>query len=244
MTYAPAVSSAPIPAAGGWAAQPPSYPAADRWRLLALVLVPALCVAAIVGLFLGSLWLAVGLSGVWLMKCFVDAALKDPVRLRRVGARPIPPAEGARLRNLSAGLSAELGVRPPELYLIDSPRPNSFVSAGGKGGVLAVTRGLLDGSTRTELEAVVAHGLARIHGPAFAYANLAARWSDLGAGLAPRVDANLDAVAVSLTRYPPALASALGKSDPRVTRYAPLWFVADAPSHQPVAERIALVSDL
>jgi hypothetical protein len=245
MTSGLAVSGTPAaPATGDWGLEPPRYPPADRWRLLALVLVPALCVSAVVAVLLGSWWLGLALFLLWLAKCFVDAAVKDPVQLPRSGARPLPPEQGARLRNLSAGLADELGVAAPQLYLIDSPGWNSFVRTGGKGGVLAVTRGLLEGATRTELEAVVAHGLKRIHGPSFAYTNLAARWSDLGAGLAPRVDAASDVAAVSLTRYPPALANVLSKCDGRVERYAPLWFVADAPSHQPVRDRVAVVADL
>jgi hypothetical protein len=49
---------------------------------------------------------------------------------------------------------------------------------------------------------------------------------------------------VALTRYPPGLASALTKADGGIRHYAPLWFVADAPSHQPVTERVVAVSDL
>ena len=110
--------------------------------------------------------------------------------------------------------------------------------------MIAVTKSLLDAYTRTELEAVVAHCLLRLHSASFVYSNLAARWSDLGAGLAPRVGRADDVAACALTRYPPALAAALTKADARIKRYAPLWFTSGAPSHQPTAERVALISEL
>jgi len=44
----------------------------------------------------------------------------------------------------------------------------------------------------------VAHCLTCIHAPDFVYSNLAARWSDLGAGLAPRIGAPHDGRAVAL----------------------------------------------
>ena len=227
-----------------WSVPDPGYPPKDRVALLALIVVPALLVALVLAVLTGWWWLAGVLLAVWAFKTFADARLKDRVMLRRLGARPLAPDEGARLRNIAAGLAADLKVTTPELFLIDQGGANAWVRAGGTGGVMAVTAALLDGYTRTELEAVVAHCLTRIHGPDFVYSNLAARWSDLGAGLGPRVGEAHDGRAVALTRYPPGLAGALQKADGRIARYAPLWFVADAPSHQPVAERIAAVSDL
>lgn len=227
-----------------WEVPDPGYPSKDRLALIALIVVPALLVALVLAVLTGWWWLAGVLLMLWAIKTFADAKLKDRVMLGRLGARPLAPDEGARLRNIAAGLSADLGVPAPELFLITRGGPNAWVRAGGAGGVLAVTASLLEAYTRTELEAVVGHCLTRIHGPDFVYSNLAARWSDLGAGLAPRVGEVHDGRAVALTRYPPGLAAALQKADGKIVHYAPLWFVADAPSHQPVGERIAAVSDL
>jgi hypothetical protein len=227
-----------------WAVPDPGYPLKDRAALVALIVVPALLVALVLAVLTGWWWLAAVLLAAWGLKTFADARLKDPVMLRRLRARPLGPEEGARLRNISIGLAGDLGVPPPELFVMPEGGPNAWVRGGGAGGVLAVTASLLDAFTRTELEAVVAHCLTRIHAPDFVYSNLGARWSDLGAGLAPRIGAPHDARAVALTRYPPGLAAALGKADGRIALYAPLWFVADAPSHQSVSERIAEVTDL
>ena len=231
-------------AIGDWSVPDPGYPARDRLALFALITLPALLVALVVAFVTGWWWLAALLVALWCVKTWADGRAKDPIMLRRLGARPLRPDEGARVRNIAGGLASDLGVPPPELFVIPVGGPNAWARAGGSGGLVAFTAGLLDTYTRTELEAVVAHCLTRIHGEDFVYSNLAARWSDLGAGLAPRIGFAHDARAVALTRYPPALATALQKADGRIVRYAPLWFVADAPSHQPVAERIAAVSDL
>lgn len=227
-----------------WEVPDPGYPLKDRLALFALITVPAVLVALVLAVLIGWWWLAAVLLGLWALKTLADAKLKDVVMLRRLGARPLGSGEGARLRNISSGLAADLGVEAPELLVVPEGGPNAWVRAAGGGGVLAVTASLLETYTRTELEAVVAHCLARIQAPDFVYSNLAARWSDLGAGLAPRIGAAHDARAVAMTRYPPGLASALQKADGRIAKYSPLWFVADAPSHQPAAERIAAVSDL
>lgn len=227
-----------------WGVAEPGYAARDRLALFALILVPALLVSVVLAVFTGWWWLALALVGVWIVKTVADAKLKDRVMLRRLNAQPLPQDRGARLRNIAAGLAGELGVEPPELFLIPEGGPNAWVRAGGSGGLLAVTASLLETYTRTELEAVVAHCLTRIQASDFVYSNLAARWSDLGAGLAPRIGLAHDARAVAVTRYPPGLATALEKADGKIRHYAPLWFVAGAPSHQPVAERIAAVSDL
>lgn len=228
----------------GWGVGEPAYPARDRLALLALILVPALLVSVVLAVFTGWWWLAVVLIGGWIVKTVADAKLKDRVMLRRLGAQPLPRDRGARLRNIAAGLAGDLGVETPELFLVPEGGPNAWVRAGGNGGIVAVTASLLETYTRTELEAVVAHCLTRLHAGDFVYSNLAARWSDLGAGLAPRIGFAHDARAVAVTRYPPGLATALEKADGKIRHYAPLWFVADAPSHQPVSERIAAVSDL
>lgn len=227
-----------------WGVPDPGYPAKDRLALIALIVVPALLIALVVALLTGWWSLAAVLLALWAAKTFAEAKLKDVVMLRKLDARPLRTEEGARVRNISAGLAGDLGVPAPQLLVIPEGGPNALVRAGGSGGIVAVTSSLLEDYTRTELEAVLAHCLTRLHGPDFLYSSLAARWSDLGAGLAPRVGPGHDARAVAVTRYPPALAAALQKADGKIPRYAPLWFVAEAPSHEPVAERIAAVSDL
>ena len=227
-----------------WDAPESDYPVRDRVALHALIWVPAVLVALVVAVFTGLWWIGVVLLVLWGIKTFAEARWTDRIMLRRLGAGPLEPHDGPRLENLVAGTAADLGVEPPRLYLLPDGGPNALVASGGRSGLLAVRKTLLDTFTRTELEAVVAHCLLRLHSKDFVYSNMAARWSDLGAGLAPRVGAADDVRAAALTRYPPALTSAIEKCDPRIARYAPLWFVADAPSHEPSEDRAALVADL
>jgi hypothetical protein len=227
-----------------WDVPDPGYPVRDRVALYALIVVPALLVALVVAVLTGWWWLGGVLLALWGAKTFADVKLRDAVMLRKLGARALGSEEGARLRNIANGLAADLGVPQPELLVIPEGGPNAWIRASGRGGVLAVTASSLDTYTRTELEAMVAHCLTRIHGPDFVYSNLAARWSDLGAGLAPRIGHPHDVRAVALTRYPPGLVSAIQKADGRIRRYAPLWFAADAPSHAPAAERVSALGDL
>ncbi|MDP9068768.1 MAG: M48 family metalloprotease [Actinomycetota bacterium] len=227
-----------------WGAPDPVYPRRNRTALLALVTLPALLVALVIGVLTGLAWLAALLAGAWVLKTCGDAFARDPLMLRMLRARRIDPGEAPRLQNVARGLAGDLGVPPPHLYLIPDGGANALVRKGGRGGVIAVTSSLLEHFTRTELEAVIAHCLARLHSAYFVYSNLAARWTDLGAGLAPRVGTSDDVRAAALTRYPPALVAALQKSDPRIKRYAPLWFVADAPSHDPIDVRVAAISEL
>lgn len=227
-----------------WEGPQPVYRASEKVALLALILVPALLVALVLAVLTGWWWLALLLVVLWVLKTIADGWSRDPLMLKRIGARPLPADAAPRLHNIVSGLAGDLGVAAPALHVIPDGGPNAFVRRGGAGGVLAVTRSLVDGYTRTEQEAVVAHCLLRILRDDFVYSNLAARWSDLGAGLAPRVGIAGDVQAAGLTRYPPALASALEKADPSVKRYTPLWFAAKSPSHDDTNDRAAAVAGL
>lgn len=227
-----------------WEGPPGGYPARDRLALLALIWIPATLVALVVAVFTGLWWVGAVLLALWAVKTVAEARWTDRVILRRLGARALEAHDAPRLENLVAGIAGDLGVLPPRLYVLETGGPNAVVASGGRSGILAVRQTLLESFTRTELEAVVAHCLLRLCSKDFVYSNLAARWSDLGAGLAPRVGTADDVRAAALTRYPPALAAAIVKCDPTVARYAPLWFVADAPSHDRSEDRAALVADL
>lgn len=227
-----------------WGVQRPSYPVAHKAGLVALIVLPALCVALVLSVFTGWWWLGAVVAAAWAVKTAVEGWTRDPLMLKMLGARPLAAEEAPRLANIVTGLAGDLGMHPPRLYLIEDGGPNALVRKGGPGGTLAVTRGFLDAYTRTEQEAVVAHCLARMQRGDFVYSNLAARWSDLGAGLAPRVGTAEDGLAAAVTRYPPALQSALEKADARVKRYTPLWFAAASPSHDDTSARAAALADL
>ncbi|MEA2498361.1 MAG: heat shock protein HtpX [Actinomycetota bacterium] len=127
-----------------------------------------------------------------------------------LGAREIAPGEQPRLSNMVEGLASDLGVAPPLVGVLDDDEANAFV-IGGRSPSIGFTTGLVAGYTRTELEAVVAHCLVRVQG----------RGAIRPAGLAE------DIASVTLTRYPPALASALRKASPRPERAGVRWFVPE-----------------
>ncbi len=165
-----------------------------------------------------------------------------------------------RVANLALGLARDLEAEPPRLHLIPSGGPNALVLRSS-GPVMAVARSLLEGYTRTELEAVVAHCLVRLRDrprmrrigvdimlglTARSPLGPSAR-SPLGPGhsdpsLHPR-GLEDDIATVSVTRYPPALASAISKAEPAGGRFAPLWFVGGGQPQMTPERRVAELSD-
>ena len=145
----------------------------------------------------------------------------------------------ARFTHLAQGLARDLALPPPRLLVSKKAGANAFVVPGA----LAVTEDLLAAYTRTELEAVVAHCLVRVRDGGLGWAVAASAVHGFGR-VAPPVDRHVDARVAAVTRYPPALASAIKKATPARGHDAPLWFVADSPSHAPAAERAAELLDL
>lgn len=161
--------------------------------------------------------------------------------LRSVTTRP--PGEGdERLVNLVDGLSKDLHVRPPAVRVIEGRGPNALVTWAG-GPHIAVTDGALETYTRTELEAVVAHCLVRI---ATGDVRRAAQATGLGplAGRTVKEGTVQDLQTISVTRYPPALASAIRKAEPHEGSFGLLWFVGSPDTHVPQESRAEALLDL
>jgi hypothetical protein len=163
--------------------------------------------------------------------------------LRAVGARAGRPDEIARLENLVQGLAGDLDIAPPNLLVTDEPGPNALV-AKRSGHIVVVTADLARDFSRTELEAILAHCLVRIATDQVGTAQVGLALGPLGAGLRGVTGTPEDVATAGLTRYPPALASAIEKCKARGGRFAALWFVADGPSHTPRDRRIADLRDL
>lgn len=187
-------------------------------RLATLFAVPpAVVLALILGLAVG--WIA-GLVAL----VVVGGALFAWVRMagdrlvnRRLsgpGVRPADPSAEARLFNLVEGLSASAGVTAPRLFVFEADGLNAMVAGTDtRRASMAVTSGLLSELDRVELEAVVAAQLWLMrHGEIVPATALAATFG-VGRRLMLRADRDtrIDQGAVALTKYPPALASALEK---------------------------------
>lgn len=87
----------------------------------------------------------------------------DRALLGMLGARPFALAEDPILRSAVDTVSAKLGVRPPQLYLIADGFPRLFtVGRGPRSSTLAVSSGAMQALRREELEAVIGHELAHV----------------------------------------------------------------------------------
>lgn len=212
------------------------------WRLVALFgFVPAVLVIAVVaGL---DLPVAVALLAFYALVLALWVRSQGSRVLKSVAARPGKPGELARLENLVRGLSSDLGIAPPDLLVTDEPGPNALV-AKRSNHVVVVTADLARDFSRTELEAVLAHCIVRIASDQVPPTQAGLSLGPLGLGLGRLTGGPDDIVTAGVTRYPPALATAIEKCEPRRGRFAPLWFVAEGPSHTPPERRIADLRDL
>jgi Zn-dependent protease with chaperone function len=161
-----------------------------------------------------------------------------------IGARAARPGELDRIENLVAGLASDLGIEAPALLVFDEGGANALVARAAGVHRIAFGATMVGEFSRTELEAVVAHCLVRVAAGQIVAAQTGLALGRLGAGLVGVTGEADDVAAAGVTRYPPALAAAVEKCEPRAGRWAPLWFVAEGPSHVPAHERAAALLDL
>ncbi len=128
-----------------------------------------LLVAVLAAAFGGLGWLIGGqTTGLLFVLCLLLSATGvyrygDRALLGMLGARPFALAEGPILRSTVDTIAAKLGVRPPQLYVIDDGFPRLFVvGRGPRSSALAISSGALQALRREELEAVIAHELAHV----------------------------------------------------------------------------------
>jgi Zn-dependent protease with chaperone function len=238
-----------------------TMPAGRLWWLVGeFALPPAVVVGVIlffaVGVIASIIAFVLAAAGlaVW-ARLAGDRLVSDALR-----GRDADPTSDARLFNLVEGLSVSAGVRQPRLVVIDSPGLNAM-AAGTRSSkaVLAVTTGLLEELKRIELEAVLAEELYLIRHDHTRPGTILVATFGVGRSLAIAADHDTvaDLGAVSLTRYPPALASALEKIDAKGSlvpgqpaSLAHLWLVdprSDPPPSRgrlPLADRIEALREL
>lgn len=132
----------------------------------------------------------------------------------------------ARAQNVLEGLADRAGVSVPE-FRVYRGAPNAMTVPQHR-PVVAVSERALADMSRTELEGLLAHCVVRI----------------AGARRSAPVGYDDDVRAVALTRYPPGLAKALEKLEPRRGSGAHWFTAADAPSHRRIEKRIAALEEL
>jgi heat shock protein HtpX len=126
-------------------------------------------VLLLAALFGGVGWLIGGLptSALFVLSSLLAASgvyrYGDRALLGMLGARPFALAEDPLLRSTADTMAAKLGVRAPQLYLIDDGFPR--VLAAGRGpssSTIAVSTGALESLRPQELAALFAHELAHV----------------------------------------------------------------------------------
>src|SRR5688500_8266147 len=147
-----------------WGVQPQRPKGVGHHVQRAVVLLIFIGLAFALTFVLGPIWgfapvfmmnLGIGLAALWW------ANNQGLLVLRSSRAARCTAEQEPRLWNIAQGLAKELRMKPPALYVIDEGGPNAMACLA-RGPALAFTRSLLDDYTRTELEAVVAHGLVRL----------------------------------------------------------------------------------
>ena len=240
------MASASDPSVDAWGG-PAAAPRGAAYYLQRTAAVLAfVAIAALATFVLGP---GIGLLGVMAVNIvlvvafFMWANNQGLLALRASGAKRLAEDGEPRLWNIVTGLASDMKVTRPALYVVPGGGPNAMVCRA-RGDAFAVTRSLLDTYTRTELEAVVAHCLVRLRSVDLDRAALGVALGPLGSRGIPPVGLHDDVAAASVTRYPPALAAAIEKAEPRSGRYAPFWFVASGSSHRSGSERAAALRDL
>lgn len=200
-------------------------------------LIPVVALAALAGSTLGPV--AGAMAGLLALLVVVALAMAVPGgTLRRERAARVSEEEAPRLHNLIGGLSRDMNLPMPELWVAPGP-PNACALHLTK-PMLCFRRELIDSFTRTELEAVGSFLLV-------ALTTGAARRETLPSWAVPKggpIDHfTLDVYAASVTRYPPALASALQRCHPAPPA-AGVWLAGGDADNDEVETRAGALLDL
>lgn len=229
-----------------WGVQPDRPRGAGHHLQRAVVLLLFIALAFGITFVLGPIWgfpaifminLGIGLAALWW------ANNQGLLALRSAKAVRCDAEQEPRAWNIAHGIAGQLRTKPPALYVIEEGGPNAL-ACNARGPALAFTRSLLDDYTRTELEAVVAHGLVRFAAGTIDRTMLSIALGPLGSKSLPPVGGADDVHACAVTRYPPALANAVEKAEPRSGRFAAFWFVAEGGGHRDRDRRVAAIRDL
>jgi len=210
-------------------------PFAQRRALLgalATLVVLALIAWGVVGFVLSLVMpdaLAVAVAGVIAL---AGVAIVSWRRYRALSSRITTVEPGVhdrrRVEALIEGLRTQIGIARGKVAFVDSGAVNA---AALPDGTVLVTTGALARCDQTELEALLARELVALRANLVrGYGLLAVAGRLRGGELLRRESAMLDLAAVSVTRFPPAMASVMDKAlqdaDSDLARVAPAWFWA------------------
>lgn len=125
--------------------------------LLALLSVLVVWVAGALGA--SPAW-ALGYAAIFNLVAYF---FSDKMALAASRARAVTEADLPRVYSIVRRLAYQAGMPEPRIYVIDSPQPNAFATGRSpRHAAVAVTTGILDIMTDSELEAVLAHELSHV----------------------------------------------------------------------------------
>jgi len=108
----------------------------------------------------GILYFAVGLS---IVMSFISYWYSDKIVLAMSSAKLVKFEDNKELYRIVENLCITAGLPLPRIYIIDDTAPNAFATGRDpEHAVVAVTKGLLEKLSRSELEGVIAHELSHV----------------------------------------------------------------------------------
>ncbi len=111
-------------------------------------------------------------GAIWVM---VAISVGDLILLALAGAREVSPESEPVLHNVVEEMALAAGLPKPRVFLLESPALNAFATGlKPEKSAIAVTRGLLDRLTRSELQGVVAHEMGHVANSDVLYATAVA----------------------------------------------------------------------
>jgi heat shock protein HtpX len=129
----------------------------------------AVLMGAMTALFIGVGGVIAGQTGMLValliaaVTNFAGYWFSDKLVLRMHGAQEVAPTEAPALTEIVSRLSRAAGLPAARLYLIGSDTPNAFATGRNpQNAAIAVTRGLMDLCSTSEIEAVIAHEISHI----------------------------------------------------------------------------------
>lgn len=141
--------------------------AANKWRSIALIggfLVFVIFLGWGLGYYLNEPWILPFAVAFSLVQAFVAYYQSDAIALSLSSASPAP-REGVYLplyRTIE-NLAITAGLPKPRVFVINDPAPNAFATGRDpEHAAIAVTTGLLERLSTTELEGVIAHEMSHI----------------------------------------------------------------------------------
>jgi heat shock protein HtpX len=133
------------------------------WFLMTIFLVVIIAIGWVFAQAYNSPVLLYGAIIFSLVMNFFSYWYSDKIVLSMYRAQPIQESDNPTLWDTVENLAITAGLPMPKVYIIPDPAPNAFATGRNKDhAAVAVTSGLLQMMSKTELEGVIAHELSHV----------------------------------------------------------------------------------